>query len=985
MFNFQADMARASWRNRPGGPLAGAPRRWPFTREVLMTVTGPGAPEVARLNQLVERQRRELDMMRQRLRARSVVDLARGMLMDQLHCSPGEALRQLARLARESGGTITQLAAEITGRFPPEAAGDPWLESVSRARAAAELAADGDAVALALLEEVLAAAGAVAVAMWLTEPDGGFLLAGQAGFGEGQASRWRRIHPDMDTLVSQVARDGAEFWWPAGPAGGDDRPLIGHWPEGAVAALPLRDAGVMLGTIVIRWPEPLGEFPPELRRQISALAGFCAQALGARLPDGGLAADHRDSWVLGLLDGLLDSVLVAQAIRDRGEVVDFRILYVSRGFRDPAGRAAPDLVGGQLLECFPNAAVGGGLLDICVTVMRTGEPRRLSREVTAARATGAVASGGLEARVVPLWDGVAIAWQEPDHVSRLSALLQNAQRLGKIGAWEEDLITGDVSWSEATFALFGLRSGGPVRIGDLHEHAHADDVDAVRGFRYALLVEQRRSVAVFRIIRADDGSVRQLRAYAEPRIDQDGTVIAVGGAYQDVSADYRTQLAFAATTERLADTEVRVAEEHRLAMRLQEAITPRASQPADLPGLEVAARYRPAGAADLVSGDWYDTLVLPDKRVLIAVGDIAGHGLDAVTGMVAARNCLRGLAITGAAPAKLLGWLNRFAYHLVDGTYATAVCGIYDPGTGSLRLASAGHLPPILVRDGHASQLPIPGGLLLGADPSTAYREMSASLRHGDVLLLFTDGLVERRDEPIDKALESLMDAAASRPIASISAYADELLSQAGSNTGDDTCLVAVRVLRALSGRSARITPAPRLSAAAAARLRLGPGRRPGRADAGQVQGDQRQSDQRQVPWREHAAHVGTGGADQESDEEDHGRDDGEHRALLSVSLGPGSPGGRPVSGPGLLPGPMVNFPAIPLSSTFQANRLSARPPPAGYLALVTASARPRPTARPAWPRRHQRPAATSRPGPAPGPPAPARRRTGPPSRGPGR
>ena len=96
----------------------------------------------------------------------------------------------------------------------------------------------------------------------------------------------------------------------------------------------------------------------------------------------------------------------------------------------------------------------------------------------------------------------------------------------------------------------------------------------VQGFRHALLREQREAAAAFRIIRAEDGSVRQMRAFAEPITDQAGTLVAVRGAYQDVSADYHTQVAFAATRDRLADTEERAEEEHRLALRLQQAITP---------------------------------------------------------------------------------------------------------------------------------------------------------------------------------------------------------------------------------------------------------------------------------------------------------------------------------------------------------------------------------------------------------------------------
>src|SRR5262249_56937480 len=140
---------------------------------MLVTVTKPSGAEVARLNALVARQRQELDNLRSRAAARSVVDLARGMLMEQLGCTPAEAQRQLVRLAAESGITATELAAQITHIDPPGEPPDPGMPRVSLARAAIETAASGNAVARALLGEALGSLGAVAVASWLAEPDGG--------------------------------------------------------------------------------------------------------------------------------------------------------------------------------------------------------------------------------------------------------------------------------------------------------------------------------------------------------------------------------------------------------------------------------------------------------------------------------------------------------------------------------------------------------------------------------------------------------------------------------------------------------------------------------------------------------------------------------------------------------------------------------------------------------------------------------------------
>jgi serine phosphatase RsbU (regulator of sigma subunit) len=792
-------------------------------------VTAPSGADFARLSALIARQRQELDGLQSAVAARSVVDLARGMLMERLGCSPAEAQEQLEHLSAESGTSLAELAAQITGQPSPARAGNghpaaarPGSASLAGAAPAVngapggargggpgqgssggsssglaavamETAPDGTGIAAALLEEALAAVGVTAVAVWLAEPDGGLELAGQAGFAAREASRWRRIHPDLPTPALWAAADGTETWWPAGPPAGAGWPLLGSWPRGARGVLPLPGPGAPIGALEICWPGPLSEFSRPLRRQLGALAEVCAQAVGTRLRTGGLAADQRATWAFSLLDGLLGSAMYAKAVRAGGQVTDFLISYLSEGFTDPAGRPAADIAGRPLLEMYPGAALASGLFDQAVRVLATGQAEHISGVVFSTPVGDSAITPTLEVRITRLYDGVVIAWQRSDEVERLGGLLHQAQRLGRIGGWEENLVTGDVLWTDHTYALFGRPPADPVPIGQLTEHVPADDQAAVRSFRHTLLRDQREAAAAFRIIRAEDESVRQIRAFAEPIVDQAGTLIAVRGAYQDVSADYHTQVAFAATRDRLADSEERAAEEHRLAVRLQQAITPQAAAPAEIPGLDVAARYRPAGPGNLVSGDWYDTAPLPGGDVLLVVGDIAGHGIDAVTGMVALRNTLRGLAITGAGPAALLDWLNDVACELTDGIIGTVVCGVFRPADRTLRWARAGHLPPLLVRAGVASELGLPPGVLIGADSASCYEEVITELVPGDALLLYTDGLVERRHEGIDESLQSLR-RLASQPVQDIGRFADYLLSSSRADTSDDACLVAVRV-----------------------------------------------------------------------------------------------------------------------------------------------------------------------------------------------
>ena len=141
----------------------------------------------------------------------------------------------------------------------------------------------------------------------------------------------------------------------------------------------------------------------------------------------------------------------------------------------------------------------------------------------------------------------------------------------------------------------------------------AADRAPVRRFRQSLLHRREPAVAVFRIVRPDDTAIRQIRIFAEPVLAGD-EVVALRGAFQDVSTHYHTQVALAATQDQLADSEQRAEQEQELALRLQRAIMPEDEPPVEAAGVEVAVRYRPAEQGRLVAGDWYDALLLPDKR-----------------------------------------------------------------------------------------------------------------------------------------------------------------------------------------------------------------------------------------------------------------------------------------------------------------------------------------------------------------------------------
>src|SRR5580704_8360513 len=213
----------------------------------------------------------------------------------------------------------------------------------------------------------------------------------------------------------------------------------------------------------------------------------CASApvIAARLAHASLAAAHPRAAVYTLLDGLADSVLVVQAIRDdSGQVTDFGIEHVSPRFRDLAGRTGNDLARLTLLEAYPASVSGQGLFARAMQVLTDGAPQHVPGPLSEALASGFPAhpASGEAAppplaglRVARFFDGAIFTWHDGNGAGRtpdLAVLLDHAQRLGRLGGWEENLVTGLVRWTDSAFELFGLvpRSGTEIPLADLHSY-----------------------------------------------------------------------------------------------------------------------------------------------------------------------------------------------------------------------------------------------------------------------------------------------------------------------------------------------------------------------------------------------------------------------------------------------------------------------------------------------------------------------------------
>ena len=229
-------------------------------------------------------------------------------------------------------------------------------------------------------------------------------------------------------------------------------------------------------------------------------------------------------------------------------------------------------------------------------------------------------------------------------------------------------------------------------------------------------------------------------------------------------------------------------EEHNLALTLQRSLLP-GRLPA-IAGFDIAVRYVPASLTAEIGGDFYEVIRLAD-RLVVAVGDVGGHSLHAATVMAELRHATRAYVAEGHGPAAVVDRLNRLMTDLIPGEIATLCLLSVDPVTGRVRLANAGHPPPVAVR-ASGVRLVTEHGPLLGIRVRPA-AESEFFLAEDETLVVYTDGLVERRDEGVDDGVARLV-AAASTVEPDLEQFASRLLEEVGpSEPGDDIALVALR------------------------------------------------------------------------------------------------------------------------------------------------------------------------------------------------
>jgi serine/threonine-protein kinase RsbW len=213
-----------------------------------------------------------------------------------------------------------------------------------------------------------------------------------------------------------------------------------------------------------------------------------------------------------------------------------------------------------------------------------------------------------------------------------------------------------------------------------------------------------------------------------------------------------------------------------------------------VPGLATAVRYLAATHGVDVGGDFYDVVPLPEQQVALVVGDVVGHDITAAATMGQLGSVYRALLVDRPSPSAMIDRLQATWAVLGLQRMATALFATLDPSSGQLRIASAGHLPPLLVHDGSAEYLPVRPTRMLGAPPApTPALEWAGVLPAGATLVLFTDGLVESRSADIDEGLGLLRTVVLGAGTSDPDELCDRLVADlTGEHRADDIALLVL-------------------------------------------------------------------------------------------------------------------------------------------------------------------------------------------------
>ena len=790
----------------------------PVTSEPAPGAESRAAPDTLALAKVVARQRAEMDRLRDLAAKAAVVEQAKGVVMALTSCSPDTAEDELQRRAEAGNRSLLEECWITLGTLVPATVGAaeeqaPAVRSASTAEPPHD-AADSEGgpadlgplgrelvrvatpqdLARCLLAHLAPEVDADAVMIYARLPAGELELIGHAGVDEILAAQWRQVPPLRRIAPLEALRTVEPRWLEDAEADRKTYLLMyppGLWRSRAWLPVPTGDGpDVCVGVLRSR----VGPFTARARQHLQAVVRLCAGrllAIGIR-PQG--TADASADAVQAVFDALPEAAMLLAPVRAAaGGIEDYRIDAATAQAVDAVGRAGRELIGRRFRECCPaltDEPMWQGLKD----ALTTGTPYESEPFGRQEMVDGVTELFSHTVRAARLGEGLVVTWVRHGSSDRQEQRLADLQRLGSLGWASWNLVTHEVTWSSQVFALFDRDPAhGPVALTELPVLALPEDVPALTHAIGELLAEGRTFDVPFRVRTAD--GLRHLRAVAEAVPDSAGVTVEVHGVVQDLTAQRSAELALVESERAILTQHDVLRAERTLAGRLQHALLPLPTRPVRLAGLRVDVAYLPAQSGVHVGGDWFSAIELPDGDALFMVGDVAGHGIDAVATMAQLRFTAKGMVITGSSLTGALARLNTLLLHSRDshGT-ATLVLARYNPAERRLVWAQAGHPPPLLLRDGQVRFLERPRGMLLGANQAPGYEEAVCRLAPGDRVLLYTDGLVERPGESIDRGLKRLADAVLSHTDEPGSLSLGPLLaSMLEGERRDDVCVLDLR------------------------------------------------------------------------------------------------------------------------------------------------------------------------------------------------
>jgi PAS domain S-box-containing protein len=513
---------------------------------------------------------------------------------------------------------------------------------------------------------------------------------------------------------------------------------------------------------------------------------------------------------------------------------EWRFTYVNAEAERLLGSNRDDLIGQVLWEAFP-AAVNSIFEESYRSAVRTGQPVSFDAYYPAPL------DGWYELRAWPSPDGLSVYFLEVTERRLVQARAErSAQRLAILAQVSTEL-AGTLDAAAATahlprvvvpsladFCIVTVvdRDGRPRDVGSWHADPSSRAVlaryAAVRLDAMPATSPVARALIGGEPIRENGATVLDLLAPGEARdlleALEPGTAVVLplrgrgrilglltlyfrpGTAVED--EDLATAQDIADRAGLALDNARLYSAQQQLAEGLQRSLL---TEPPEPDHAEIAVRYTPAAEAARVGGDWYDAFMQPGGTTMLVIGDVVGHDTEAAAAMGQLRGLLRGIATySDAGPVEVLRGLDASMATLRTRTLATAAVARFEQsadelerGLTRMRWANAGHLPPLVINpDGSVGELASwTGDLLLGVDPDARRRESVVTLDRGSTVLLYTDGLIERRDADLDAGMVRLRDTVMELAHLPLGQLLDEVLERlVDGHPEDDVALVAVRL-----------------------------------------------------------------------------------------------------------------------------------------------------------------------------------------------